>query len=249
MKCFVEEMNGNTRMSRSNNMLFLRGENISLSLALEIFAKSPMSKMNDITLKERITRSKDNSIIFRSDYVQYHPESVGNVLSELVREGIIIRLSPGIYVKPKMSRFGAIMPSIEEIVKAIAERDKAQVLPSGTTALNMLGLSTQIPMTYSYLTTGSSRSLSIGDRKIVFKRSVPKTFAYKTKLTALLVQALRSIGEENIEKDHLNRIRVLIAKEKDKDALNRDVAIMPVWMRKIVKPMLDEREKHETVVK
>ena len=138
---------------------------------------------------------------------------------------------------------------MREIVKAIAERDKAQVLPLGTTALNMLGLSTQIPMTYSYLTSGSSRSLSIGDRKIVFKRSVPKTFAYKTKLTALLVQALRSIGEENIEKDHLNRIRVLIAKEKDKDALNRDVAIMPVWMRKIVKPMLDEREKHETVVK
>lgn len=76
MKCFEAERSGNTRMSRSNNMLFLRGENISLSLALEIFAKSPMSKMNDITLKERITRSKDNSIIFRSDYVQYHPESV-----------------------------------------------------------------------------------------------------------------------------------------------------------------------------
>lgn len=87
--------------------------------------------MRGKTLSQQILSANDGSIFFRTDFPQYHPESVGRTLSGLVEEGSLVRIASGIYLKPKQSKFGAIMPSVDQIVRAIAERDKAQVLPSG----------------------------------------------------------------------------------------------------------------------
>ena len=114
---------------------------------------------DDKTLREKILSSEDYSIFFRLDFPEYHTESVGRVLSELTGEGQLLRIASGIYVKPRMSRFGPVRPSVDKIVSAIAERDKVQVLPAGVVALNMLGLSTQVPMVYFYLTMGSARTI------------------------------------------------------------------------------------------
>lgn len=120
--------------------------------------------MSEQTLRQQILSSENDTIFFRNDFPQYHPESVGRVLTDLTDNGDLVRIASGIYVKPRMSRFGPIMPSIEHVVKAISIRDKAQILPSGETALNVLGISTQVPMSYSFLTTGSARKLTIGKR-------------------------------------------------------------------------------------
>lgn len=197
--------------------------------------------MEGKTLKQHIMDAEENTIFFRSDFPQYHTESVGRVLSDLTDEGVLIRLSPGIYVRPKMTRFGPLIPSVENVVKGIAERDKAQILPSGATALNALGLSTQVPMSHCYLTTGSARKITIDNVKVTFKRSVPKNFSFKTRLVALLVQALRAMGEENVGETESAQIRYLIKQEPDKDALHSDVQMMPEWMKRIVKPMLTEQ--------
>lgn len=193
--------------------------------------------MSEQTLREQILSSEDDAIFFRNDFPQYHPESVGRILTDLTEEGELIRIASGIYIKPRMSRFGPVMPSIEHIVKAISIRDKAQILPSGDTALNALGLSTQVPMSYSFLTTGSARKLSIGKRQVTLKRGVPRNFAYKTQLIGLIVQALRCLGEPNVTSKELEQIQRLITKESDKEALIRDVHMMPVWMKRIIKPM------------
>ncbi len=196
--------------------------------------------MREKTLSQQILSASDGSIFFRTDFPQYHPESVGRTLSGLVEEGLLVRIASGIYLKPKQSKYGAIMPSIDQIVRAIAERDKAQVLPSGVTALNALGLSTQVPMTHSFLTTGSARTLYLGDQKVILKRAVPRNFAYSTQLIPLLVQALKSLGEQNIDEEILSRMRELIKQEKEVKTLAEDVAMMPAWMQRIVKPMLNE---------
>lgn len=194
--------------------------------------------MSEQTLRQQILSSENDTIFFRNDFPQYHPESVGRVLTDLTDNGDLVRIASGIYVKPRMSRFGPIMPSIEHVVKAISFRDKAQILPSGETALNVLGISTQVPMSYSFLTTGSARKLTIGKRQVTLKRGVPRNFAYKTQLIALVVQALRCLGEANVGSRELEQIQRLILKEPDKQALIRDVQIMPVWMKRIIKPMI-----------
>lgn len=195
---------------------------------------------NEQTLRAKILSAEDDSIFFRSDFPNYHPESVGRILSQLADENLLIRIASGIYVKPRMSRFGPVMPSVNKLVNAIAERDKVQVIPVGIVALNLLGLSTQVPMVYCYLTNGSARTINIGNTKVVLKRGVPRNFAYKTKLIALLVQALKELKQKNIEEEHLQQIAMLLTKEQDQEALRSDVLIMPEWMRGIVKPMLRE---------
>ncbi len=191
------------------------------------------------TLKSRIKALPVDSVLFRSDYPEYHSEFVGSTLAELTESGALFKMAQGIYVKPRKSRFGLVLPSIEKIVQAIAMRDNAEVLPSGTTALNALGLSTQVPMNYSYLTSGSERTIKLANRQVVLKRGVPKNFCYKTRLIALLTQALRALKQENIGDSEIQIIRELIAKETDKESLSKDVDAMPGWMKRIIKPMLN----------
>ena len=194
--------------------------------------------IDGITLRQRIEAMPEDCILFRSDFPEYHTEFVGSILSELTTEGMLVKIAHGIYAKPRKSKFGVVLPSVDKVVQAIAVRDNAEVLPSGMTALNVLGLSTQVPMNYTYLTTGSERTVNLSNRKVVLKRGVPKNFCYGTRLISLLVQALKALKKENVGESELNVIRQLVLKETDKETLVKDIDMMPAWMKRIIKPML-----------
>ena len=193
---------------------------------------------NGDTLRQRIEALPEDSVLFRTDFPEYHSEFVGGTLAELTNDGILVKLAQGIYAKPRKSRFGDVLPSVDKIVQAIAVRDNAQIIPSGITALNILGLSTQVQMNYTYLTTGSERLIKLTNQRVMLKRGVPKNFCYGTRLIALLVQALKALKQENVGQEELQTIRGLISKEPDRKTLARDVDMMPIWMKRIVKPML-----------
>lgn len=195
---------------------------------------------NGVTLQQRIEVLPDDTVLFRSDFPEFHSEFVGETLAELTREGVLVKVAQGIYAKPRRSRFGTVMPSVDKIVQAIAVRDHAEVLPSGMTALNALGLSTQVPMNYTYLTTGSERTIQLANCQIKLKRGVPKNFCFRTKLIGLLAQALKTLKQENVGENELQIIRELLSKESDKEALLKDVDNMPAWMKRIVKPMIKQ---------
>ena len=201
--------------------------------------KSVHSDIGGSTLRQRIETLPEDSVLFRSDFPDYHSEFVGGTLSELTNEGVLVKLAQGIYARPRKSRFGVVLPSVEKIVQAISKRDNAKVIPFGMTALNALGLSTQVPMNYTYLTTGSERTISLKNQQVVLKRGVPKNFCYTTRLISLMVQALRALKQENVGQEEIQTIRTLITREQDKESLARDVDMMPAWMKRIVKPMLD----------
>ena len=194
--------------------------------------------IDGITLRQRIEAMPEDCILFRSDFPEYHTEFVGSILSELTTEGVLVKISHGIYAKPRRSKFGVVQPSVDKVVQAIATRDNAKVLPSGMTALNALGLSTQVPMNYTFLTTGSERIVNLSNRKVVLKRGVPKNFCYGTRLISLLVQALKALKKENVGEEELNIIQQLVTKETNKETLAKDIDMMPAWMKRIIKPML-----------
>lgn len=196
------------------------------------------SEHKGVSLRERIEALPEDSVLFRSDFPEFHPEFVGETLTELTREGVLVKLAQGIYAKPRKSRFGIVIPSVEKIVQAIAARDNAKILPSGMTALNVLGLSTQLPMDYTYLTTGSERVVKLTNCQIKLKRGVPKNFCYETRLIGLLVQALKALKQENVGDNEFRVLRELITKEPDKEVMAKDVDMMPAWMKRVVKPML-----------
>lgn len=187
----------------------------------------------------------EGQILFISDFsdLNGNEKVVSRALSAEEKKGNIVRLAKGMYLRPKSTRFGIVYPSVDEMVKAIAHRDKSKVQPCGMTALNMLGLSTQVPTKYTYLTSGSSRKLKLGDRLIELKRSVPKNFVFKTTLGALLMQALKSLGEKNISKQEIVQISKLIDNEKRMEHFKLDILLMPIWMRKLITNIINNANK------
>ena len=107
-------------------------------------------------------------------------------MDRLENKQVIIRVAQGIYVRPKISKLlGPLVPSAEEVAEAIAKRDRIRTLPTGSYALNALGLSTQVPMNIVLLTDGSPREIKVGKRKIKFKKTTPKNLLAKGKISRL----------------------------------------------------------------
>ncbi|QHN05579.1 hypothetical protein FTO74_15975 [Granulicella sp. WH15] len=79
--------------------------------------------------------------------------------------------------------------------------------PSGSTALNFLGLSTQVPARAVYLSDGPDRAYQIGNTALSFEHTALKESGIKLKESGLLVQALKSLGQEQITPDIISKMR------------------------------------------
>ena len=175
-------------------------------------------------------------IFFADDFVSMgSAENIRQTLLRCAKSDKIVRVAKGIYCYPQIDDklgLGIIMPSYDQI--AIAERAHARIIPTGDYALNVLGLSTQVPMNCVYLTDGTPRKVEIsGGRGIIFKKTTPKNLAFKNRLAMLVTSALKSIKQENATQEQIEHIEQLLRKE-DKDSVLADLALMPIWIRKIV---------------
>lgn len=192
-----------------------------------------MSQIISKEIRNRIIENGEGKLYMVSDFADLNNDGlVTRVLSRLAEEQLLIRISQGIYLYPSKNRYGVHKPSIDTIAKAIAEKDKARIIPSGLTALNILGLSTQVPMNAVYLTNATPRTITVGNRKIVFKKSVPRNFAYQSDLFSLVVSAMREIGEGNMDDETIAKIKDILAKEPSQDIIRKDYLIAPQWVRK-----------------
>lgn len=185
-------------------------------------------------IRGQIIRSKYGEVFMVSSFPKYNVEYVTKLLAAFEKEGIITRMAKGIYVKARRTQFGILYPTAAEIVVQIAKRDRAKVIPTGQTAENKLGFSTQIPMNTCFITSGTPRQLKLGGRKITLKHGVPKNFAYKGKLMPELVQALRSIGEKNITPEDEKRITILLSQNPEESTFEHDLLLAPVWIRQLI---------------
>ena len=181
-----------------------------------------------------INRSEEGRLFFNSSFSEYNDVYVREILSGLCEQGLIVRISFGIYVKPMRSKFGIVYPPISEIVRAIAKRDKAKILPTGNTAMNLLGLSTQVPMNSEYITSGTAREIKLGNRIIRLKRSVPKNFEYKGEMMPVLVQAMKAIGKDNLTDEHHGIVRKLLTEHPEEKTWQKDMQLAPAWIREII---------------
>ena len=215
-------------------------------MQVEIFAKifylETMRIVDEI--EQQIQQSEAGTLFFVSDFAKTGNDVfISRLLSEFAEKGQLCRLAKGIYYKPIQTRFGILYPEVEDLVRAIARRDNAQVLPTGETAQNMLGLSTQVPMNYVYLTSGSARIIKVGPRTVTFKRCVPKNFAVKNEFLAILIQAMKSIGENRMTDQHRTVIKGLLQKNLPINTFEQDLKLAPIWVRKFIWNIAKEIEQ------
>lgn len=187
----------------------------------------------------KVKKAGRGSLFFTNEFIAYgNSKAVSKALERLVDKGEIKRVSRGIYTRPKTSKLiGEVLPSKEEVAKAIAKRDKARIIPTGSYALNVLGLSTQVPVNAVFLTDGAARKIKLDYGMITFKRTTPKNLATIGKISGLVIQALKEIGKGRVEEWEENRIIQLLKKE-DESKLKHDIKMAPEWIRVIMRKAL-----------
>lgn len=162
-------------------------------------------------------------------------QAVRSALTRLVKSGKIMRIAQGVYCVPKVDGkwgFGFVLPSLKEIAKAIAERDRVQIVPCEDYVLNLLGLSTQVPANAVFVTNGSPRRINVGGGKgILFQHSSEmRIFAYRSELMQFIVMAMRAVGEGRVSEEQMEVIGEHLSKVTDED-FEHDINLAPVWVR------------------
>ena len=178
------------------------------------------------------------TVLFPQDMLGFGDRSaVLKALERMVADGSVIRVARGIYCYPRKDKefgLGVLYPTLDEIARAVARRDRARIAPTGTYALNILGLSTQVQMNVVYLTDGSSRRIRIGNGKgILFRHTAPKKLAFRSDTAMLITFALRELGQDGVTPEVRTRIRTLLQGE-DRSRILADAALIPTWIMKII---------------
>jgi hypothetical protein len=93
------------------------------------------------------------------------------------------------------------------VARALARKFRWRIQPSGATALNLMGLSTQVPARAIYLSDGPDRTYKIGSTSLVFENTALKEAGFKLPESGLIVQALKSLGPEGITPEINTKIR------------------------------------------
>ena len=96
-------------------------------------------------------------------------------------------------------------------------------------------------MNLVYLTDGTSRTISVGENTIKFKKASPKILAVKSETNILIMQALRQLGKHNIDDKTLEKINMILQKV-DRESIVHDMKLAPVWISEIMQNSLSKRE-------
>lgn len=140
--------------------------------------------------------------------------TVDSALHRLVQKGSIRRVVRGVYDYPRFSEFlnQQLSPDVDQVARAMARKFRWRIQPSGATALNLLGLSTQVPARAVYLSDGPDRVYKVGNSTLAFEHTALKEAGVKLKESGLIVQALRSLGPERITPEVISKIRAWLPK-------------------------------------
>ena len=188
-------------------------------------------------IKTQIRKAEYGAVFVSVDFAELADKArIGVVLSRLEAEGLIRRVLRGVYYKPEYSDFlqEYIAPMPDAVARAIARNYGWTIVPSGDTALNLLGLSTQIPAAWVYVSDGKYADYSYDNTTIRFKRTTNKEISKLSYKTALVVQALKALGKENVDEIVIRKLQSSLTKIEKKTMLSEAKAATS-WIYEFIK--------------
>jgi hypothetical protein len=135
--------------------------------------------------------------------------NIDQVLSRLVKAGVLQREARGLYLKPITSRYtGKPLPAqLHQVLEVIAQNNQEVIAPHGAVALNQFGLSTQNQLRPVFYTTGRSRKVKIGHQEVELRHVNPKRLPLGNSKAGLALTAMRYIGKKELEPKMVLKIR------------------------------------------
>ena len=194
-------------------------------------------------IRKQVEAVPDGSIFTMRDFYGISdPNNTKQCISRLIREGSLNRICRGIYQKPKyikiLNSYASADPQL--VAEALVRENGWSIVPSGNAALNILGLDTQVPMRTVYVSSGPNRRYEWGKTSLEFQHRSSKEIGPFSKITALIIQALKALGPDRISDWHIRMICSLLS-EGDREAVRNESRFAFTWMQ----PYLERIAKKE----
>ena len=180
----------------------------------------------------------------KTDFVaEFGEANIHQALSRLTKAGKIRRVCRGVYDYPRYSELldRQLSPDLDQVAHALARKFNWRIQPSGDAVLNLLGLSTQVPGRWIYLSSGPGREYEIGKHSLVFKKSALKDVGFKYRESGLVVQALKALGLEHVDQKVVERIRQQLESNAC-DRILKDTRSVTGWIYEAVKRICKEAD-------
>lgn len=168
---------------------------------------------------------------------------IDNSFEDLTKENKIRKIMRGVYDYPLYSEIlhKFVAPDMEQVANALARKFAWRIQPSGETALNYLGLSTQVVGHYIYLSDGPSKKYDILGQTLEFKHTNLKESTLQNKTAALVVQAIKATGENNITTEFLNKLKEKFSRE-EWQKIKKDSVKAPLWVYNYISEIAGDKE-------
>ncbi len=185
----------------------------------------------------RIYNYQEGSVFIIADFLDIaNQATIRQTLNRLVAYKQIARVMRGVYHKPKYNSFLGefVAPHPDAVAHAIARNFGWTIVPCGETALNLLGLSTQVPSVWSYVSDGLYREYGYKKVQIIFKKTMNRQITVVSYKTALVIQAIRALGIDNITQLDIDKISFKLNYD-EKQRMLIEAKFVPSWIYEIIR--------------
>ena len=197
-------------------------------------------------VRVRIENASPGDIFIPADFSDLaEARKITMCLSRLHEDGTLKKVKRGVYMKPRYSQLlnRPVPPREDAVAKAIARNYGWTIVPCGDTALNMLGLSTQIPTVWLYVSDGPYKTYETDGIRFQYKHTDrKKELIGVTEKTALIIQALRALGKENIDSQTISYLSGRLD-AKEKRQLLQESRYVTAWIYEAIKKICGGAEE------
>lgn len=193
-------------------------------------------------IRKRIETSEPGTVFLTSDFTDIATTTtVRKCLGRQVEEKNIRRIIDGVYEKPVYSKLlkEYIPANPDAVAYAIAKSFHWTIAPCGDVALNKLGLSTQVPVVWSYISDGPYRKFSWDNITLSFKHRANREISFMSETTALVVEALKTLGKERIDDSTIQNLRNRLP-EAEKKKMIEEARGVSEWIYAVIRKVCVE---------
>lgn len=196
-------------------------------------------------VRKRVAAAADGSVFAASDFADIaDTNTIRSALYRLVEDGVLRRILKGIYEKPEYSEMlkEYVAADPDAVAKALARSYHWTIAPCGNTALNLLGLSTQVTAVWSYISDGPYKTYEWNATKLHFKHRTNKEITGLSYMTILVIQALKTLGKSNVTSKTIQALQSRLS-ESDKAAMLKEAAESTDWVYDTIRRIAGDVQK------
>jgi len=167
--------------------------------------------------------------------------TVNSALRRLVSDGTIGRVFAGIYDYPRYSELleQTLGPDPYKVAQALARKFGWEIRPNRASALNLMGVSTQVPAQIFLVSDGPSRRYEYGNMQLTFQHVATKEMKFKYDESAIIVHGLKSLRPDQVDEKVIHKIRDWLPPSKRSKVL-RDTKTVTAWVHDAIRKICAE---------